>query len=345
VNADRPSADTIGYCLERFDLEVLRDELSRVAHLAKRKKAIRQLPGSLKGYWIAALDGHELVASRKRCCCSCLVRTVKTAQGPVMEYYHQAVFLQLVHADPPLILDMELILPGEGEVAAAMRILDRVRIRYPRFFEVLTLDALYLQAPFIKKAMQERFHLIVVLKQEARELFQDAQGLIQITCPTLIQQPKEETQLWDLVGLTSWKNLGLPVRVIRSVEKKEKRVRIARRWSQKVTQTEWFWVSTLPTSIESCFIARWGHARWDIENRGFNELHTHWAMDHCFRHQTTAILAFLMVLALAFALTTFFFGRNLKPQIRTGRTRLFLAGLFLSGLLEGQIKSFFIRSP
>jgi len=73
-------------------------------------------------------------------------------------------------------------------------------------------------------------------------------------------------------------------------------------------------VTDLPAAVVPAgTIQRWGHARWDIENRGFNELATLWHMDHCFVHQVVAVEALLLTLALAFVLTHLFYTRNLKP--------------------------------
>ncbi len=82
-----------------------------------------------------------------------------------------------------------------------------------------------------------------------------------------------------------------------------------------------------------------GHARWDIENRGFNELSQHWAMDHCFHHEPNTILAILLIFALAMGLTTIFFDRNLKPQFRKGHTRLFLSHRLMEDIIRGGVSS------
>jgi len=61
------------------------------------------------------------------------------------------------------------------------------------------------------------------------------------------------------------------------------------------------------------------------ETRGFGELTTLWAMDHCFRHDVTAMVACLLALATAFLTTYLFYARNLKPAVRRQLTRLALA--------------------
>jgi hypothetical protein len=59
--------------------------------------------------------------------------TVKNQE--VIEYYHRGVACHLVGLEIALPLDVELILPGEGEVIAAKRLLDRVIQHYGRFFD------------------------------------------------------------------------------------------------------------------------------------------------------------------------------------------------------------------
>lgn len=347
VGSIKPSADTLGYSLARFDLECLRDNLARIAHQAKRKKALKRLSKEPTPYWGAALDGHELWTSFSRCCDKCLIRELDTTQGPVTQYYHRVVVLQMVDVSPALILDIEPILPGEGEVAAATRILQRLCQRYPRFLDFVTADALYLQAPFMQVVQEQGLHAIVVLKQENRELYQDVDGLLAITAPTVALDPDGlSTWQWDFENLTTWTQLAGPIRVVRTVEEKQQRRRIARQWVDQWDTVEWRWVTTFPAgTISGDWIARWGHARWDIENRGFNELSQHWAMDHCFHHHPTAILAILLILAMAFALTTFFFDRNLKPAVRQGKTRLHMASLLADDLLRSIHGSFWSQPP
>jgi len=240
----KPSADAMGYGLERFDLEALREVLAQVAHEFKRKKALKRTYPDL--YWVGAVDGIEVYCSRKRCCAACSERQIQTAQGPVVEYYHRYVVLQLIGVVPALLLDIEPVGPGETEVAAAARLLPRVKQRYPRFLDVLSLDALYLQAPFVRQALELGYQLVIVLKQENRELYQDAEGLLKITPSEPIAGPQKMTQQWDLEGLTSWSQLSQPVRVVRSLETKTVRERIAHQWTERQRVEDWRWAVLCP---------------------------------------------------------------------------------------------------
>jgi hypothetical protein len=344
----RPSADTLGYSLARFDLEPLRDALARVAHQVKRKKALRRVrPESRNPFWMGALDGHELWSSVKRCCGQCLTREVEVNGGKVLQYYHRVVVLQWVGVTPALILDIEPIQPGEDEVAAAERIVRRIRRRYPRFLDGFTVDALYLRAPFTKAAQEEGFDVVTVLKQENRDLYRDVDGLLKAApAAPPVAKGRRTSRTWDFEGLTSWPQVGRPVRVVCSREETTRRVRKAGAWGEETVTADWRWMTTFPSARAGAdWIGEMGHARWDIENRGFNELGEHWGMDHCFHHHPNAILALLLILALAFGLTTLFFDRNLKPAFRQGKTRLFLASLLAEDLSRPAAGSFWSHPP
>lgn len=105
------------------------------------------------------------------------------------------------------------------------------------------------------------------------------------------------------------------------------------RWQEGVELHTWVWVTDLPpVAVGAATIQRWGHDRWDLEDRGFNELATLWHMDHCFVHEVAAVETLLLTLAVAFLTTYLFYERNLKPAVRQHLTRLALAGRLLEDL-------------
>ena len=93
------------------------------------------------------------------------------------------------------------------------------------------------------------------------------------------------------------------------------------------TQTsDWIWVTTLPAAVvPTASVVPWGHARWDIENQGFNELVNGWYADHVYRHEPRALEAFLLTLFLAYNLFHGWLTRNLKPSLQRGKTQVFWA--------------------
>ncbi|MGH9669948.1 MAG: transposase, partial [Terriglobales bacterium] len=283
----------------------------------------------------------------KRCCAECCVRQIEVAGAVIREFYHRYVVLQLVGVAPALILDAEALRAGETETHAALRLLRRVKERLPRFIDVLTLDAFYLQAPFVKQALELGYGLAIVLKQEARDLYQDVEGLLKTAQPERLATLSGSALLWDFKDLRSWEQLGRPVRVVRSLEEKRLRERIGGQWIERTVTQDWRWAVVFPDAQQPAAekIRQWGHARWDEETRGFGELTKHWHLDHCYRHHPTAMLACLLILFLAFVLTTVFFTRNLKAPLRQGKTRLHLARLLYDDLVRGGPQSFWAQPP
>ena len=168
-----PSGDSIGRIYGLMDSPPLRELLRDVAYQLKRNKALR----SIEGWYVAAIDGHEFFSSRKRCCPDCQQRPLTIDGQEVTEYYHQGVVCHLIGQDVALVVDVELLRPGEGEETAAKRLLKRVFAAYPRFFDIVVGDALYFDAPFINFCRESHKHVVVTAKGDQRLLVQDAQGL------------------------------------------------------------------------------------------------------------------------------------------------------------------------
>ena len=309
-----PSTDTVGRVYAQLATEPLRDWLAALARVLKRNKA---LPTS-SGWYFAAFDGHELFASRKRCCSQCQTRTIKLKDREVTEYYHQVVVCHLIGHDLAVPLDAELMGPGEGEETAAKRLLEQVCARYGRFFDVVCGDALYLDAPFLRFCREHHKHAVVVIKGDQRLLLQDAEGLFSQRPPEQWTWPRHTVQYWDEEGFTSCEGFDEPLRVLRTVETTQHRERVAGKWEEKQVVSEWYWASTCSKNqLSSRLLWEAGHGRWDIENDCFNTLSTHWALDHCFKHDPTAIVNFVLTLFLVFVLLQCFWLRNLKSSARS----------------------------
>jgi hypothetical protein len=118
----------------------------------------------------------------------------------------------------PVLLDAEPQWRGEDEVSCGVRLMGRLFRDYPRAFDIVVADGLYLKAPFFHLLLSHSKNLIVVLKDERRELLQDAAGLFGSLPFVLEQEGNVCRQIWEVEGLESWDALGTPVRVVRSVE-------------------------------------------------------------------------------------------------------------------------------
>ncbi len=317
-----PSADTIGRVFGLIGVEGLRSVLKHTYSRLKRNKVLR--PAFHDNLFAVIIDGHESSASYLRCCPDCLQREIKTASGGVIQYYHRHVTAVLLCKDFVLLLDLEMQRPGEDEVAAAIRLLERLFLEYPRAFDVVMADGLYARAPFFKKVVAHGKHVIAVLKDDRRDLLQDAMGIFSQEQPIVIRNDSITRQCWDVEELTSWPQFGEKVRVVRSLETTT--LRRQKTGKEEESVSDWMWVTTLPKEMlgtESFVVI--AHKRWDIENKAFNELVTYWHADHVYAHTSNAIEGFWLTTMLAYNLFHAFINRNLKPAIRVMYTKSFIA--------------------
>jgi len=140
IGADRAFRDdVVRYSLSGFELEGLERMLAQVNRTLKRNKALDT--GRLQSRIVAALDGIEVLSSYSRCCDSCLERRVAVRKAGVkvehLQYYHRAVGCQIVSSPAKPFLAIEWLQPGEGEDAAALRLLRRLPDLYgSRFFDI-----------------------------------------------------------------------------------------------------------------------------------------------------------------------------------------------------------------
>lgn len=275
-----------------------------------------------------ALDGHELFSSYLRTCPKCMRRIVQTAQGDRVQFYHRVVVAALVAGKIALPLDVEPVLPGEDEIAAALRLLERLNARYPKLYDALTGDGAYATPKMFEALRAHKKHLLAVLKENHPDLLRDAQALCDTEPPKTHTDGPVRYERWDIEGFSSWWQVKEKVRVVRSRETKEKHC--------QTTISEWFWVTTMAKDYASTeTVCRAGHSRWDIENDCFNYMGEFLHIDHCFHHDPTSILAFLLVGFIAYILLQAFYHFNLKPQRQRISMRTIIAEIataFWSGL-------------
>jgi hypothetical protein len=331
LGAELPSADTLGRVATQIEVCDLRAVPRQVYARLKRSKG---LPAPAHGLIAGVLDGHESHATCRRHCAGCLTRTLHTATGDRPQYYHRYVSLQLVGLDWTLLLDAEPQRPGEDEVAAALRLLERGLVCYPRAFDVVVADGLYADPRVFNFVYSRGKDVLAVLKDNHPALLEDARSLFATLAPLSGRYRTRTCQWWDLAGFTTWPQVAAPTRIVRSVETWS--VRRQRDGLVEEQHTEWFWVTTLAAPrAGTAAVVQLGHARWAIENAGFNELVTRWHADHVYRHEPTALLVFTLLAMLCLNVFLAFYRRNLKPAARRAASRLHVARQVAAELYAG----------
>jgi hypothetical protein len=325
-----PSADDLAYVSERICTNELRDCLGHIHGCLKRNKVLQ----TKEGWMLAAIDGHEIGSSYHRSCENCLERQIEVGGEIRTQYYNRQVSLLIISEDFNFFLDMEMQRPGEDEVAAAIRLINRVVKNHPRCFDVLVADAIYLRPSMIDCLGDHGKHLIAVLKANQPELLLEARTLMGPEVPRHVEQskPRKLIELRDMEGFTT-ESITEPIRVVWSHEQRTLRERIGEKWEIKEVVSDWFWATTMPRLLAPPeTIANFGHDRWKIENEGFNELVTHWNADHYFHHHSNSIEVMWLMLFMAHAVFHCFHQRNLKAVVKKGHSVIYFANQMAAGM-------------
>jgi hypothetical protein len=315
-----PSADTMGEVATKVNVDDLRILVKTVYRKLKRNKALKS--GFHDNLFFLVIDAHEFFCSYLRSCDQCLQREITTANGAKIQYYHRYAMGMLISAAGICIpLDIEMQKPGEDEVACAIRLLERLYRIIPRAFDVIMADGLYARAPFFNKAVALGKQVIAVLKDERRDLIKEARSRCDCIRPhAFTRRNRVRVEAWDLEDCRGWTQLDMPVRVMRTREKTS----VCRQNTGKIEEhiSEWLWVTTISQKfISTEQLVEVAHHRWDIENKGFNELRTYWHLDHVYKHDVNAIMVFTLMTMLSYTLFHAFLYLNIKPIVRQGKTK------------------------
>lgn len=328
-----PSVSTIARVADSMDLDKIRSVGIEIYQKARKSKML----SPYCGMWVGIVDGHEQTTSKYHRCPHCKSRIV-TKKGGVKEvqYYHE--FTAFILAGPKIsfILDIEPILPGEGEITSSYRLLERVLRNYPRAFSVVIGDGLYLKKTVFNLLKSHHKYTIAVLKEERRQIFEEANRLSLFSEPKTYKQGSTYYKVWDHQISGCWDGYGKKVRVIVSEETTPKRTHSkgGKAWEDIVDKANWMWVTNLPcpridATDDLKNTVRICHSRWQIENQCFNETVNTWKADHVYRHSANAIIAFLLLLFTCVNIFNIFRIRNIKD--RRVKTKIYLINLINSG--------------
>ena len=115
IGPRKPSPDSIGRVMEQMDPDQLRAMLGVYNHRLRRNKSLGIILGHCA---LSSWTATNFFPSYHRCCAQCNQRQIRVDGGERTQYYHRAVMAHLIGFDFPLILDVEMIGPHEGETTA-----------------------------------------------------------------------------------------------------------------------------------------------------------------------------------------------------------------------------------
>jgi len=320
------SAEVISNTLDKLDLGGVRLGLEGTIFRAERNKVFRE--GSYGTLRCVAVDGWEPFASFDRHCPHCLKRKVKVKNprtGEVEErvqYYHRYVVAMLIGPVIDAVLGIEPVhnyeascdtegeAGHEGELTAALRLIDSLHDTYGSFIDAFVFDALYANGPTMTKLDEYNYGGFIVLKKDNNEPLKEALALWdgQPSCHQVDDpETNEHVDFWDVDDLETLDTYKGKVRVIRAIVT-----------AKDGTQKTWCFgvVGKRARKVGLRVALKIVRARWHIEDTGFNQWVQHWNLAHVYRHTANAILAVLLLWALVFNLLQFFVYRRLKRPRR-----------------------------
>lgn len=326
------SADTMANVLDGLNIAELQSTVVDLVKKAERNKAFRDDTYGI--FRTVAIDGWEPLSSYKQHCEGCLTRQVKRkvrdddgqwVEKKVTQYYHRFVVAFLIAPTLDITLAIEPVLSidlredlsdkearHEGELTAALRLIDRLHRQYGRFIDAFALDGLYACGPVFTKLKQYRYGGFIVAKKKkddpyrfAEEIWKHRDG----PDSTEIDPVTGETvEFWELDRVDALKTFDGSVKMLKAV--------VTRKNGKKST-----WVMAIvgkACRASRLMALRIMRARWHIENTAFHQWVTQWNFDHCYRHTSNAITAAMHIWILGFNLMQLFFYRRLRKK-RKGR--------------------------
>jgi hypothetical protein len=315
------SAEVVDNVLDQLHLGGVREVIEDVLWIAERNKAFRE--GSYGCLRDVAIDGWESFASYDRCCDACLERTIRVKNATTgeveerVQYYHSYVVAMLLGPVLDVVLDIEPVRSGEvrreagedahheGELTAALRLIDRLHATYGSFLDAFVFDALYANGPVMTKIQGYGYGAFIVLQKEDNEPLKEALTLFdgQPPCDQYDDPDTEDhIDFWDADELETLNTFKGKVRVIRAL--------IAHK---DETCSTWCFaiVGERARKTGRRAALKTVRARWHVEDTAFNQWTQYWNLDHVFHHTPNATLAILLLWILAFNLLQLFVYRRL----------------------------------
>ncbi len=179
--------------------------------------------------------------------------------------------------------------------------------KLPSWVDVIVGDALYFNAPFVKEVLKNGKHAVIRLKDKTSSayktidhtaMYNETEGSFVVNEPyseVTVSYWKKDTRLTDSTLLKHDPGKHVEIRLYKFIEVIETNIK----GEQKFTFREVF-VGTTDKNMTPQSVWKIIRKRWYIENTCFNQLKTYCFMEHCFRHDETAIEAILGIMFMAF---------------------------------------------
>lgn len=315
------------------DLEVkdIENINKNIIKKVKENKIYRK--GTIDNLLVVGIDGTEAFGSYKRKWNNCYNKKIKNKKSVngkeqiIEEEYHEQinVFARIVGKRPGIILGYEKVTSNgnegkqEFEPNVGIKLIKRLKKIYGNGIDIIVGDAIYLRASVIKAVLEEGYQGVFRLKDNNKLLLEDAKGLFK-KCKAKEYKSRGKTiKYWA----DNFEYSGFKVKVVKYEEE-----------DRKGRKQEIYVVST-DVNMRAMTINKIIHARWDIENNGFNELKNQWNMNHCYIADENAIDVIIQMIMISYNLWELYIYGHLHNFEKMNITKI--------GFIE-EIKDVFFRN-
>lgn len=309
----------------------LKDINRRIIKKTRENKKYRN--GTIDGLVIVGLDGVETFGSYKKDWensykTKIKVKSYNNSQKEIKEKeYHKQinVVAKIVGKKPGLILDYEKVTDeGKGgkqdyEPHVGTELIKRLNKSYGRGIDILVLDAIYLNKNVIKEIKANGYDGVIRLKDNNKSLIENADGLFKTKKPKEWKTKRKvvNTNVHQSRKIKAYSDIfeyaGNKVKVVKYEESYKK---------SGEDQIDIIYVLSTDTNLSEETINKIMHARWDIENNGFNELKNNWNMKHCYIAEDNAIDVMLEMIIMSYNLWEIYLYGHLHDFEGKGLTKI-----------------------
>ncbi len=293
------------------------------SELAQRLRPIHS--EELASKVVIAIDGHEHFCSYETVCDLCRERTLKRGKETFVERYHTVVVAHWVGSHPSLVLDVEFVRPGEGELTAAKRLLARIGKVYGKAIGIVLADALYDNQPMRELARKLNYNLVVSHRDERREPGRSGERELDRIDPKrehphqFYETDKYRYECWEVDLGGGWRYveaLRYQMKVV-VITDKEGNKRVKRQIDDAASVHKAALITDLaPERAPAVAVAMLFEARWWVENTAFHELSGEWKFDRIYVHdgKAGAVRMMTILALLAFNAMQVYVYRHLMRQ-------------------------------
>ena len=298
---------------------------------AKENKIYRN--GTIENLVVVGIDGTEAFGSYKREWDNCYnkrIKNKKIVEGKeqiVEEVYHEqiSVFARIVGKRPGVLLGYEKVTCNgnegkqEFEPNVGIKLVKKLKDTYGRGIDVIVGDAIYLRENVIKEVLKEGYQGVFRLKDNNKMLLEDARGVFKLGKAKEYKIKGKKIEYWS----DNFEYYGCKVKVVKFEEEERK------------GKKQEIYVVCTDTNMREETINKIIHARWGIENEGFNELKNQWNMRHCYIANEKGIDVIMQMIMMSYNLWELYIYGHLKDFEKKEITKI--------GFIE-EIKDLFLAN-